>query len=60
LEVAAEMAPDDPFMTDFLRIFSNEGEVRLSETRRNGKEDKPQQRRATMKMTSLAALILFV
>jgi len=54
------MAPDDPFMTDFLRIFSNEGEVRLSETRRNGKEDKPQQRRATMKMTSLAALILFV
>ena len=30
LEVATEMAPGDPFIADFLRIFSNEEEVRLS------------------------------
>ena len=29
-EAAGEMAPDDPFIADFLRIFSHEEEGRLS------------------------------
>ena len=60
-QVAGEMAPDDPFIADFLRIFSNEEEGALI-----GKHGKPEKKinlirgRITMKKTSLAALILFV
>lgn len=57
--MASETKPGEshPIIADFQILFSSEEDVR--QTRRYRKEDK-QQRRVTMKKTSLAALILFV